>query len=404
MKDTLYDTIDNFGGDSFFSISIALYPLLSMYGFGMISIGDIVVLLAIFFPRRKDSDLWVVSRKPIRYQWLFLGYCVLNGLLSLILIENAATSQIIKRIVKQGFYIYIISQSRVLLNRKLFVDTYKKIVYLSFAGLMIQYFAYYVLGMAIVPKIPFLPFCGAVSEEGITSKLLWQFRPGSFYSEPAACSYVILPYLAYALFKREHNKHRKLDIVISTASVLMTVSSAGLICCVSIYIGYIINIFLSKEDSINIKIKRIISIVLLSVIAYFIFINTPLYLSFSRINRAENEILADAAWGKTSSGSELFEGLGEMQKVFGMGFGNINLGNLSYYTNGVYYLLYCTGYIGFAIMLLWFISELRTTRMCGKTIAVVFAELCVAARVVISSCMIYFNLFCMLDDKNLEEW
>ena len=402
MKRYYLDTSTYTTGSTFFTVSLAIYPILSMYGFSLISIGDIILILSLVSSYRPNNDLVVVNRRPIRFQWLFLTYCVISVIIALLTKKNVLFGSMAKRVIKQGFYISVISCCPKMLNRKLFIRIYRGVVYVAFAGLVIQYAAYYGLGRVIVPRIPFLPYSGVTTEERILRSLSLQFRPGSFFSEPAACSYVLLPYLSFALLKQQDGgKKRYYDIAILTASVLMTQSSAGLICCLIIYVAYFARIIMTSSLSVEKKITRIIVFLLLVATGYYVYINSTLRFSLERIRMNEDGTLANA-WGKTTSGSDLFSSLPKFSKIFGLGFGNLNMTFLSNYTNGVYYIMICTGYVGLVIMLLWLFSVAINTRLCGKITAAVFAALCIAARVSISSALMFFNIFCMLDDKMLE--
>lgn len=385
-----------------FSVVLAFYPLLSMYGLGSISFGDILLIIALLIgkPPREDRIQW--SRFPVYMLWVYMLWCLIGITLNMFR-ADFLLGNMIKRVIKMGLYLIMITASTKLLDRHQFVKCYRYLVYLTFAALVVQYVAYYGLGRIIVVKIPFLPYSGVVTAEGIYTHLVYQFRPGSLYSEPAACCYVLLPFFAYTMFSEKKDKSRRWDLVVSLISILLTVSSAGIVCCLIILGMYYCNMVMTKRISLQRKVLILIGSGALLVAGIWLYSKTPLYYAMERMQRTEeNKILADVVWGKTNAGSELLGSLNWWTSWCGMGFGNLSMAKLSDYTNSINYILYCTGYIGMAILVCWVFSVFVQSKRAGKATILVFGALCIASRIFISSSIMMYAVFCLIDDKQMD--
>lgn len=380
------------------SIALVLYPVLSMYGTVSVSIGDVMLLgVAVLCDLRIDRH---TKRNfvPNRIHIAFLAYCAIVIVFRFILGHFVMASAVRNRFIKYGFFVYVIYVSRSIIDVQELYRHYRKLVICALAVLIVQYILYYGAHIVFVPKIPFLPYTGIISTEVQTRSLSFSFRPGAFLGEPGACSYVILPFLCYALFRKDAGVNKK-DVALATIAILLTCSSAGLICVGIIYSYLYLKILFTKEISYFQKAKRVIALCAILIVAFLIFQETPLSQSMLRLipNEATGE--TGVAWGKTSAGQSMLETQSELERIFGEGFGNIDMSSLSNYSNGVNYLLYCTGYLGMAIMLLWAVCVFLCTDHAGKVEVLLFCALCISCRIIISSNMMYFNIFAMLDDK-----
>lgn len=380
---------------------LAFYPLLSMYGLSSVSFGDIFLIIALLIGKSPVENRLRVSHVPVQMLWVYLLWCFIGIALNMFRMDFLLGAMI-KRVIKMWIYLITITASTKLLDRHQFVISYRYLVYLTFAALIVQYVAYYGLGRIVIVKIPFLPYSGITSGEEIYRHLSHQFQPGALYSEPAACCYTLLPFFAYSVFSGEGNECRKRDIAISGISILMTVSSAGVICCGLVLGFYFFNLLMTKRISLRRKISLLIGSCTLFAVGAWLYTKTPMYYAIERMQRTEeNKLLAGNVWGKTSAGSDLLNRLSGLTSWYGMGFGNLSMETLADYTNSINYILYCTGYIGAAILVLWALSVFFNSKNAGKATILVFCALCVSSRIFISYFIMIYMVFCLIDDKRM---
>ena len=262
--------------------------------------------------------------------------------------------RILQRFSKSFFYIFIV----VILMRALYDYDYMIKCLNRFSKfacyiLFFQATAYYIFGIRISGKIPFINYIDGVSSytgSGYMTLVNGQtlFRPTSLFAEPSHFSQFMIVPLTVALFRG-----RKIDwkmATITSVAILLTTSGQGII-----LVGFLWLVWIIKYIKQNItNIKKIINVLLIPFISFSILvviINIPtIELALSR----SFSLNMGAYSGRIETGYSLFFANNNFAKLVGVGFGNVPH---ELYMNSAAYILYTTGIIGSLIIILYFIDS-----------------------------------------------
>lgn len=240
---------------------------------------------------------------------------------------------------------------------------YRKIVYFAFLYIVIQAFAYYTMGIVLPNKIG----------ENTSNLYVEGFgRLRSFYSEPAALSYGILPFTACSLFGPKYeDKNMMVDAIVSSVAIILSTSGQGNIGLAAIWVIWLIIWLRQKKIS-----HSRFAIMLIIIAAAVYLVGSPIVgFTFGRVN----SLGQGGAISARASGYTSLSVLNTMQHVFGTGYGNYIVRN-DYGINTLYSYIYyssladylfTTGIIGTFMLIVIFIKRFHRSELNVKILIVV---------------------------------
>lgn len=393
----------------FYAWSIVLYPWLSIYGtfINGVSVGDLLLLIDLVYIAFFSRNGFQI-RKPlsVRIHVLFLTYCLLS-VCFISLFVDVNFWFVAKRFLKYTlFIVVIIYMCKGACNKEEFYRGFTIFSRVSCVAIVIQYLVFYSMGKYVEFKIPLLKYCNDVVESiDYTSSALISFRPHSLFLEPAHFTYFISMYLIFLLFNsnRVSRINRIGEAIVVTACMISSVSSTAIIVAAIVWVSYLIQVLCNRKAEFveNNRLLIIVIIAICAIVGFRFYMSSPqLSYSLNRLLFSQNETLATSTWGRLDSGKSLVESLNFAQKLFGMGLGN--LPSASTYLSSVYYILYCTGYLGAIIYVIWGVHAFIESSLEGKLILVVVVALCVSSPIIISGYIMLYNALIYLPQLYIE--
>ena len=230
----------------FFSVFMALYPILCIYkGISRFTIGDVILIVffLIAFLKQKSFSLDFRSFFIVAFIIYALIMLVTNLLFLNLSAEHEPTALFI-RLIKFIFYMVC---ATTLGSKAILPRVFKKTLYfmgvLACLFLILQYFMFYAYGSVIRGIIPWLPL--HIEQYSMLDYELiygYFFRPSSFFLEPSLFTHYTIVPLVFALFDNTSNKkNRKIFlVVILTVGIIMSTAAQGLVYLAVAFIFYFI--------------------------------------------------------------------------------------------------------------------------------------------------------------------
>lgn len=379
------------------SATIALLPWLGNYSFliDKLTLGDFILLMVFLINVFSNRRLFISNFKnPQKYLLIFYIYGFIIVCLSFLSNSIFVNSLVINRTIKLGFYIIIIffMITPELTDFGYFTKYYRIIVYVSCAAILMQYLAFYLGGIYLEFKLPFLTYSSDFAEQfDYTASRLSSFRPDSIFLEPAHFVYYVIGYLPICLFKKYNGKPNIIEATLVTLCILMSVSSTGVFYLISIWCYFLFAFLLKSKISLYKKISTMFIVLIISYAIITIFINTELYTAIARLGRVNSvgAIEYSNAWDKLILGSEYLFELNDLERIFGIGFGNYRTG---IFTTSIYFIIYSTGIIGGVFFLLWILNHYINSNNLGKSMIILTLLLFSSWYLVYSSFFVLFNI------------
>lgn len=395
----------------FLAWTLALYPWLSNYGTfveGM-TVGDIFLIIDLIccLMNRRHNKLFLRSSSHIEIFALFIAYCLLSLIIGAIFHEINPL-MVVKRFLKFGlFVVSILLLVQDMYNKETFARAFTIVSRASCIAIILQYIAYYTVHYYIEFKIPLLHYSNDIVDSiDRAASQAYVFRPTSIFLEPAHFTYFISCYLVFLLFypKRDSRLNRIIESIIVTTCMVMSVSSTAIVIVAVIWVYYALQLVINRKIEIYAKHRLIImlGITIVGIIGIRYYLNSPsLSYSLERMMYSKNANLASSVWGRVESGEDYFKQLDPISKVFGIGLGNMP--STSSYFSSIYYVLYCTGIIGAAIIVCWMIKTYISTNQMGRLILIIFLAFCFSSPIIISGYFIEFLILLDISNKYSEE-
>lgn len=347
-----------------FSIFMALYPLLCLYeGFVGVTIGDLFLLVffLIFIFRNCYIKIDVRTGSII----LFTLYAIISLLFNLILTDAASqfgASALLIRVFKFAFYMFsAILFGGKFLDLNIFRKTFVCCSIVASLFLFLQYVFYYGLGSVLIGQIPGLPLhLEEYSSIDYGYIYQFQFRPCSFYLEPAMFAQTTIVALAFVLFDSSvsHKIRKFVYASILSISIVLCTSGQGVLYLVVVYLIYIFKGIKSKVTAL------IFATILLCIVVLAINNNEIFYNAVNRL--LNNKNAADARFG---SYKDCFE-LSGLDVLFGKGYGTTSNG---VFMAGAAYIWYGCGLIGLFIIMFVFLSLfIKANNILSRVFCVLF--------------------------------
>lgn len=384
-----------------FNFTLAFYPLFSCYATALrgLSIGDLLLILSVIYSLFSSKKA-VLRREQSFSGWLllFFLYCII--IIGVIFFDgtvNVVETNVINRFFKYGVFIFVILLMPNYLDRELFDKYFRYLVLIAVCGLFIQYVFHYILHTDILIKIPFLNYINNLDATTVNRQIGTLYRPSSIFFEPAAYSCTVIVYIVCLLDKtyKRYAKKALFELGLIIISVILTLSSTSIILLTITFACHIIRVMSDGNFKLSSKIKYLILLlVILSVGIAFYVNNETLFNSFSRMSYTNDINTATTVWSRLSNGSVIAMSLSGVHRYIGVG-----LGNIDEIANSYYYLLYCTGYCGVFIHILWAISVFKHTRFLGRTLILIFISLCFSSLIVVSGLLLLYSAYFIFDSS-----
>ena len=347
------------------SFFFSIFALLDIYAspFPGISIGELLLFFTFIYCAIKSNGF--VFKIPFEF-YPFFWLILYGSLITIIVIAFNTWPDQNNMLYDAGskiLFLIILLVGIKYIDVKYLSNYIGKVADIVCAFFFIQLILGY-LGIRISGIIPGLPLSNTVDSSDFINRQLESERICSFFSEPAhLCQFLILP-ICLASYGKYKNKKR---FFLYGATLFLSGSANGYALIALIIMG----LLLRKCLSIRSRVLRIFSI---SAISLMLFISvTYITLLFPDITRRFTEISGNVSAYSTNGmssyvrvlrGYSLYESFPLVGKLFGEGFGCIqsyaDSHNTSYfyltsilpdYVNSIQYVLICTGFIGFILLL-----------------------------------------------------
>ena len=335
-----------------YSIFLALFPIISIYGFGVkgITLGDffliafsIVAFLKYDFDRLEKKNISVL---------LFIIYIISVGLFMGVVAEKVQFSKILIRTIRLSFYLLIIIfMSKRFLDVEIFKKSIIIVSILATIYILIQYVLYYGFGIILNGHVSFVPvYVDEYSQINYEEFYNLMYRPPSFFLEPAHCARYLVVGLIILLF--ETKKQYKIMAFFVSVGIILTTSGQGLACLILIWTLYIIYaLFISTYK--NVKTVGIICfIIVFALISYLTFNggNEIINRTMGRLFSEETLNISDgSAFGARLKNFYYVFDREFIYIIFGCGYGAVPYENA--WLSALTFILYGTGFVGTIIFL-----------------------------------------------------
>lgn len=254
--------------------------------------------------------------------------------------------------------------------------------------IIVQTVVFYFTGR-LLPSVPFnLVQNEAYGNIDYVSAAARFYRPTSFFLEPAHFSQYVLLYLAYSLFGdyEENRSNLKMAIFI-TIGLFASTSGQGIL------LGLLIWGLWWFDEIKKANIKNMVYLIILAAVISVIIL--PLVFQTRTVNTAMNRLvtgsgsLGDAVTGRLFTYNYYSE-LPVLQKIIGMGYGNVPKG---VYFNSIAYTLYCSGIIGLILIVLIFLDAFIYTRNFQRYFCIIYALLILGSASFTATSIAYYFMF-----------
>lgn len=346
-----------------FTLVVIILPILSIYASGIpgFSFGDVCLLLVTFLliiDCIKKKVINIKKNDPIRSLWILIFSIIFITIIDMIIVVDANVVDILIRVIRRVFYYGVAVMFTSMYFQydkggKLII----KIGVFASLYLILQYILYYSLGYILKGFIPFFPIYHENYALIDYSKIFtMMYRPTSILLEPAHASrYICIPLIISLFDKRINFKKRNLISILMSLAIVMTTSGSGIICVSVIWFIYIFKLLFNSVKNGKLKKSYLLLLLIFPIITLLVMQSS---IAQNTILRIINSDLSNVntAGGARFRGFTRYFALPMLNKIFGMGYGNINDSGLSSWFSGASYMLYGCGIIGFIICIIIFLK------------------------------------------------
>ncbi|GBF73569.1 O-antigen ligase [Paenibacillus sp. 598K] len=380
---------------SYIILTVPITAIYSSYIAGL-AISDVLLLLlfviSVFYVFKADNN-FENTKINLSSLFLCLGFLLLSSVAMLFLEpDQLSTFEIVKRFLRFGLFMYIAAVAgyylidyKIMLRHQVVISVGATIYILT------QTLGYYIFGLHLPSLIPFLT--PTVKEYLNTDYLInwysqFYYRPSSFFMEPAHYSQYVLISLLSCLFwdRITHRKPKIITAIFLTIGLILSTSSIG------IYMScFIWGMYLYYQ----LKSKWTYSKVLISLfVAPFFILSIPFIYNVRIVKTAFERVFQTTA--RTTDSYNLFDNLYGFQKYIGIGMGNeghfLGLDRLPF-MNSFTIVLFTTGYIGFALFIIYFAGLLRRSNFASRVLILTLFILSSVGEVFFSPTGIVYLIF-----------
>lgn len=361
----MIENLTNNTNSKVFTFLLLTFPIFRIYSSPIpgINYAELIILLfTLFLLLTKSSNLRLdFSTLEMKLLYIFLLFFFMT-LISNYYIHYFSIYDSIARLLRWGFYVFLLVIARYFLDKQYAVKLIRRLVILSSVILWIQIFYYKIMGKVLTFKIPGFEIA-ATAYDTKRLELYYEkniFRPYSLFLEPAHFSYFAIIGLCVVLFINDNGNSIKeyLLAIFITASLIASTSSSALFLTVAVWLYYFYRYIKYKHTHL----KLLFGIVVL----FIIFGIAMVLMQMETVQFAINKVFSgDEIGGSRMNSYKFYLGsLSGTEKVFGIGVGNekkffkeshgIEFG----YSNTIGYLMVGTGILGLTLfsaylILLW---------------------------------------------------
>lgn len=347
----------------FFSIFLALYPVLCIYkAFSSFTIGDVILICFFLFSLKKSLKIDSRFCLSLIFAVYIIIVFVINYMFTSSEYLNNNFFSVLLRIIKFIFYISsVFICTKDFFDYKIFKKTLIILASFSFLFIFLQYIVYFIFGEIIIGQIPFLPL-HLDEYSKIDYNLIYSntFRPSSIYLEPSIMSQVLILPLGIILYdKNDLSKFKRfLFILLCSIGIVLTKSAQGVLYLAITFCFYIC--FFIKN-----KIKSFLFFILLILCFLFLFFYVDSF------HFAVNRLLTDkyASSARLDSFDYCFS-LNGLYMIFGYGYGTTPN---NVYMTGAAYVWFGSGIIGLLLIIsLFILFFIKSKNLLGKNLCLLF--------------------------------
>lgn len=353
-------TVDRDGIKSAFSIFIAFYPVLCVYkAFFKFTIGDIILIVFLFLSviKKKKRSFKIVSVFLAFVIYVTFSFFIMN-----LIYENPIFNAIVFRYIKLMFYIFsVIYVSHDFIDTDILKKWIIRVSVTSCVYIYIQYIMYYGYDKILNGWLKWIPiYIDQYAELDYAKFYTIQFRPTSFFLEPALfCQYIIVA-LIFLLTTNQKKLTFKniLCIGIILSGIILSTSGQGILFATIVVIIYIMTIVKNKAKSI---------VLLMAGIGLSFLLYNSSEIFFQSVNRLFFN--SGAFEARLGSFKYIFDLKGAFW-LFGYGYGTTPYNT---YLVGGAYVWYGCGIIGLLLAIFMFYKTFRVASCStAKIIAFIF--------------------------------
>ena len=345
------------------SLLIPLLPIFAIYKSPIprVDLGTFFTCIVFIFAmlelkKKGKNNLIILKNKPVNYLLLYCLYIII-GFLICISSEtlNVPIITIIFRDVKMCLFILFVNlcMSADLFDYHYSFKIYSKIIMMSCVLLLIQTFSFYFLKRNLYGVIMPLILQGDYQYIDYSSmSMQYLYRPCAFFLEPSGLTSYFSLYLAILLNRKPNNRNVLIALFVSFCMILSTSGQAYLYGSI-LWILFIIKCLKKYLTKKTILVLLIFAFVL-PIILFKLYNTDIVYKSIQRI--IDGSASGGNAITSRTFSISYFKELPLMNKIIGVGYGN-PVPNI--YFNSLNYTLYCSGFVGLFIILMFFFKAYK---------------------------------------------
>ena len=345
-----------------FTLVVVFLPILSVYASGIpgFSFGDVCLFLVfIYYILNSRKNKLIIKKNNIVTELLIMVISIIVlTMIDIIILDYSNYFNIIIRIIRKSFYyctaaLFAIKYFNYYDGEKLMI----KVGLFATFYLFLQYLFFYTTGFVLKGFIPFLPlYHETYSLVDYSSIFTTMYRPTSILLEPAHISrYLCIPLIISLFDDRIKIKNRIIISLLLSLAIFMTTSGTGIICVTVIWLVYFIKMIFKATSSGKLKIYSIFIIIFFIIFSLILLNSSFTQNALYRISYIDL-LNVNTAGGARFRGFVQYSKLPLINKIFGVGYGNIADGALNTWYSGASYMLYGCGIIGFVICLFVFFT------------------------------------------------
>lgn len=407
MKSTLINNVSATGNNSAISLNeesvpgtkklysflIMLAPILNQYQILPLTYLEIVAVLG--------TALLILKKQRIIRLEKYAQFSIVGFFTSIIAFAinffyinsfDVGIGTITIRMIKYIFLFF----GFVIAGKEFFDTTYAKRIYriliaVTVVAFFVQYLAFLISGRNLYFIIPNLTLNyneGVNSSEFVRTTISdisagYFYRPSSFFLEPAHFSLFVVPWLALELFDEESPKY--LGVILVSASVLLSTSSLGFVGVLIVWSIYAFHYAKQMKKDYRKWIALPFFIVFLYFVINYIANDSGFITSVNIKLKSITKLSAGSSLTvRLFRGALYYNEIGFLQKVFGVGYGNLSAyydavhmfiiydANVTEkaYMSGLFTILNSFGIIGLLMYIRWMVSVWKSRDICTRVLLV----------------------------------
>lgn len=392
---------------------VYVVPHLTFLSWGLLSL----IILSPYFIS-KSNRIQCVTRQIIPVL-VFCLYSLIISIISICIIEGSARDVIVRIIRESFFYIIIFVFGTRFFHAAMFKNYISKISLLLATFIILQALVYYASGYFIPGLIPNVQ----INDAGLTGKQMYDgllryasyhgfIKVNGFLCEPAHCAHFLFVYLLILLFDSKESDRRNFTKAIYVSfAMIATMSTNAFLELIIAWLSWMI--IERKKRALQVVLFALVGITAFAFImskgltTYFTFV-------FNRFSSIfGNDTVSMTASARVLKGSNLFQSLDPLRKVFGIGFGSynaavengiINVGSYDIqneYMSSIWYILISSGLIGMMIYLSYFINLFKSRDNLGRILIISIIVLSFGTSIYCSAIYVWMMLLINYHTKEI---